>query len=294
MYHFIGLSKTAHEAAERTAFAWNHPHSNWHTGSAHTPRNSLYWRLGADGVGGIFKLLTGEASASVTLPQHSNNEGNGPVGKLAEAANHLPESVQGKLLYNNSLIRRTVQAELAATMPVIFGQGNDELRLATRASSIIVEPAEFIRNVDLAVRYGKALRDRQITNRRAGDAVARFIGREEQASFARHGQAAAYLRTVVGGKETQFDTTHGKRRIDALDASGVVHQAYLTFTSKQLEEVQLPKDAELIQGHPDVTGVVWHFFRRTGQTGKVGPPDHLRRKLEARGITVVIHDIEEQ
>src|SRR5690606_34842063 len=115
----------------------------------------------------------------------------------------------------------------------------------------------------------------------------------ELSSFAHHDQAAAYLRTIVGGKEAEFETVHGKRRIDAQDASGVVHQAYLTFTAKQLEEVQLPKDVDLIQRHPEVSGVVWHFFRRTGQTGKVGPPDHLLRKLEASGITVVIHDVEE-
>ncbi|GIQ68255.1 hypothetical protein DUZ99_04395 [Xylanibacillus composti] len=293
-YHFIVLSKTAHETVERTAFAWNHPASEWRTGVVPAePRTSLYWRLGADGIIGIFKLLTGEIPSAIHLPHQGSEGREGPSGKLVRAAAHLPDTLQGRLHYSNTLLRRSVQAELALSLPVILRPSSEELRYSLRAASVIVEPAEFVRSVDLAVRYGRALGDRQINHQRASAAIARFIGREEPASFARHDQAAAYLRTIVGGKETEFETAHGMRRIDALDANGVVHQAYLTFTAKQLEEIQLPKDAELIQRHPEVTAVVWHFFRRTGQTGKVGPPDRLLRKLEASGITVVIHDAEE-
>lgn len=292
-YHFVTVSKIAHETAERTAYGWNHPESNWHTGATPAePRDSLYWRLGADGFGGLFRLLTGEASSSVHLPQQGDGKEKSPSGKLVRSAGQLSDALHGRLRYNNTLIRRSVQAEMQAALPALF-MSHREVRYSIRASSVIVEPAEFIRNVDLAVRYGSALRERTISERRAGEAVARFVGREELSSFAHHDQAAAYLRAIVEGREAEFETAHGKRRLDALDASGVVHQAYLTFTAKQLEEVQLPKDVDLIQRHPEVTGVVWHFFRRTGQTGKVGPPDHLLRKLEANGITVVIHDVEE-
>jgi hypothetical protein len=50
------------------------------------------------------------------------------------------------------------------------------------------------------------------------------------------------------------------------------------------------KDAYLIREGDPVQAVVWHFFRKTGNKGKVGPGEAFIAELKAHGIAVVIHD----
>jgi hypothetical protein len=155
-----------------------------------------------------------------------------------------------------------------------------------------VEPVELIRLTDLTRSYIGAIKER-ISPRAAKSVLVEPAGSGQPAkgvSFKLESQAAAYLQQLVNGSVSTLETPSGKsRKIDALDANGVAHQAYITFTERQLLSDQMPKDLELLQAGREVKGVVWHFFKREGKSTPV-PSDKLRRELERNGIVVVIHE----
>lgn len=169
------------------------------------------------------------------------------------------------------------------TKPFTFAEMDAE------ALATIVDPVDFIRTVSLVETYAKKLRDQNVSKQAASDAIDEFLGIQTPATFAIHRDAHLYLQQLVNGREVHFETSHGMRMVDAFDPNQISHQAFLTFNTTNLR-LQLAKDAELLLKGDKVKGVVWHFFRRTGQTGRVGPSDNLRREIEEHGIVVVIHD----
>jgi len=194
------------------------------------------------------------------------------------------------LSYTNELFNRKVEFDLNAfvQMPqlVWFLWGKP---LQTEAVARVSEPAEFMRTIDLARSYAAELKRRFIDKDQADDAFAEFMQKKEPDSFRYHDDAADYLRKQVKGVKTSLETSYGTRIIDAMDGQDIVHQAYLTFTESQIRE-QMVKDVELLRKGDPVKGVVWHFFKRTGQTKAVGPSAQLRQELEDNGIVVVVHD----
>jgi hypothetical protein len=243
----------------------------------------------------ILSLFGTAADSSVMLkvPEHANTPGlDGIRQKLQAAAGQLPDETRGFLTYSRRWWERSVGVSLSAffQMPSFSRDipgGEQQVRDA--AVSRISEPVSFVRNVDLVYGYVQLLKQRAVNGEEAHQAVNRFLQLKAPPTFPTHRQAANYLRQLVGGRETSFPTALGTRVVDALDGDHVIHQAYLTFNEKQLRE-QMAKDEELLRAGNVVNGVVWHFFRRDNQTGKVGPSEGLRKELESRGIVVVVHD----
>jgi hypothetical protein len=213
--------------------------------------------------------------------------------KLAKASSYLPANLTGTVAYTNHLIDRKVTVSLQKSFinsNTVFDWIGSE-RVKSEVSSRVVEPVELIRLTDITRTYIGAIQGR-ISPRKAMEALTEPSGSfgGKAVAITSERQAAAYLKSLVNGKERVLNTSSGKSRtIDAFDAHGVAHIAFYTYTENQLRSEQMTKDLELLKQGTQVKGVVWHFFRKDA-AGAVGPSDKLRKELENKGIAVVIHN----
>ncbi|CAM3524207.1 TadE/TadG family type IV pilus assembly protein [Marinicrinis lubricantis] len=289
VYEKIGLEKALHQQVERSAYTWNNSSKQIETGAFDIEANDgLYWRwTGND----IFASLFGASDYStLTFPEDLTGQDLVSM-KLQRSVEGFRSDVTGTFEFQNYMLLQSVtgSGEFVYDSPLL--QIVDPPLLQAESVSYIVDPVELNRTVDFLRTYGKKLMDTKVSKKKASEQVNRFLGLENgQAAFRYHKDTLPYLRKLVGSVKHDFyyDTAHGKRQVDAMDNNGVVHQSYLTFNSKIRE--QLEKDADLLKNNSEVKGIVWHFFRRTGQTGKVGPSDALRKEIESKGIVIVIHD----
>lgn len=291
-YQKTVLYHTASTVAERTAYVWDNSYKDPRTGAHHyDEHDDLYWRWTQDRVTDMFGFIHSRPPQTIYAPEQSIEAGlEGVDYKLQGAAKQLKPHMTGTVMYTNRLIHRTVEVSLDSSMsmpgfatPFLSGEMN------AKASATVIDPVDFIRTVSLVETYAKQLIAHNVSKQAASDAIDEFLGIQSPATFDIHHDAHVYLQQLVDGRERHFETSHGMRMVDAFDRNHISHQAFLTFNTSNLR-LQLAKDAELLMNGDIVKGVVWHFFRRTGQTGRVGPSDSFLREIEAHGIVVVIHD----
>jgi len=252
----------------------------------------LYWRWSEGWETGWWRGDGADAgTARLSLPPREETPTNSVLTRLASAAQTLPAYIHGELKYGGFVLGRHVAAALRSVVgfPEMISAGGDR-EASGYGRSLVVDPAESVRNVQWIKEYAERLRSRYANGSEAKRDIQRFLELEGRAEFARHDEAADYLRKLVSGYATQFTLASGEVRMaDAMTASGVLHQAYLTFRESQLR-IQMRKDAELLrQGNP-VKSVVWHFFRKKGSKGEVGPSAAFLSELAQNGIVVVIHE----
>ncbi|EEE35435.1 hypothetical protein RKLH11_4111 [Rhodobacteraceae bacterium KLH11] len=90
-------------------------------------------------------------------------------------------------------------------------------------------------------------------------------------------------------REVILRTTNGPRRVDVLTEDGGAIESKVGRTSADSTTMrQVNKDRELLE-NGDVTSVTWEF-RRSAQTGRVGPTPRLQAELETAGIEIRIID----
>lgn len=292
-YQHVYMGQLARSAAEKLAFTWNNSHKDIVTGSFNPQEtDGLYWRLTQDNVSDIFGLLQGSGGAHITLP---TNQANGLVEKkLAKAAGLLPAGVTGTATYTNYLLDHQVEVAVNKSflMPTILRKWMNTSQTNGKAVAHVVDSVELIRTTDLTRTYLPTLVGR-ISPEKAKTALVDPVKSDLSGpgvTIQSERQASSYLRSLVGGTEVVRTTASGKsRKIDALDARGIGHQAFYSMTEAQLRAEQLPKDVELLQHDPAVKGIVWHFFKRDAN-GKGMPTDAFRKELERKGIVVVIHN----
>jgi hypothetical protein len=292
-YQHVYIQQLARSAAERLAFTWNNSHKDVKTGSFNPQeRDGLYWRLTQNNMSDLFGLLNGSSGTIIELP---TNQQTGLVeSKLGKASSLLPQGVTGSASYKNFLLDHQVEVILHKSflMPTIMRKWMNTTRTDAKAVAHVVDSIELIRTTDLTRTYLPTLVGR-ISPEKAKAALIEpvksdFAGPSIIIQSER--QASTYLRSLVGGAEVVRTTMSGKsRKIDALDARGIAHQAFYSLTEAQLRAEQLPKDVELLQHDPTVQGVVWHFFKKDA-SGKGMPSDAFRKELERKGIVVVIHN----
>ncbi|SDH87626.1 MULTISPECIES: TadE/TadG family type IV pilus assembly protein [Paenibacillus] len=295
-YHQASLQYTTAMASERAAYIWDNSKKDPLTGAVKAGDNDgLYWRLTNDNVSHMFSFLLPMPSASVKLPLTPNNASadSGPQAKLVRAASTIAaDEAQGELGYENFGVLRFVRAALHKPMHLpdfaqrLWGRAN----VSGASKSYVVDPAETIRLTDLTRTFIGEIQGRI----KPKDALAAMVepktSVKEKPLIDNEKKAAQYLRLLVSGTEKEIEVNPGTmRKIDALDAGGVAHQAYYTFNEKNLREVQMVKDAELLKKGTEVKGVVWHFFKPSKQD-KVKLSPGLLRELERNGIVVVIHE----
>ncbi|NOU65050.1 hypothetical protein GC096_13515 [Paenibacillus sp. LMG 31461] len=292
-YQHVYIGQLARSAAEKLAFTWTNSHKEINTGSYYPQEtDGLYWRLTQDNVSDLFGLLQGNSGASVVLP---TNQANGLVEKkLAKAGVLLPDGVTGTATYSNYLVDHRVEVTVNKSyiMPSILTRWMHATKTKSKAVVHVIDSIELIRTTDLTRSYLPTLVGR-ISSQKAKAALVDPVKSDlsgPSVTIQSERQASSYLRSLVGGTEVVRTTASGKsRKIDALDARGIGHQAFYSLTEAQLRTEQLPKDVELLEHDPTVKGIVWHFFKKDA-SGKGMPTASFRKELERKGIVVVIHN----
>jgi len=287
----------ANASSDRISEHWNNSYKQPVTGMFSTlQRDPLFWRWNQDGATDWLWGSSEESGARVTLPLSPEAADDSMVRrKLAGGASEWPAAYRGTASFQGVGWSRTVAVEAGVPLSLPGGLGLPGAA-AGRSAKAIAEPAEFIRNVELVLGYLPALKG-------AGEAdkvknlLSPWLDKPDPVpdvdrtlTFRHHSEAVRYLRALVRGQEKRISTEDtGKwRLIDAMDKQGVAHQTYIgpKHPNKDVTD-QLKKDAELIR-KGKVKGVVWHFFRRTGEAS-AGPSPALKKLLQENGIVFVIH-----
>lgn len=279
-------------AADRAAFIWDNSSKHPITGDV-PPQASdgLYWRLHSDSMSDLFRFLIPNKAASITIPAAGSVGKDGPEKKLQSVGRVIPKEWKGSMQYENSGIAREVTVRLHKPFhSPLFVADKVQKQVESAAHSQVVDPVEWIRLVDLTRSFIKEVQGRIKPQAALQTMVEPKTVPDPAAVINSHQTAAAYLRTLVNGQEQTIQVNpSAKRTVDAMDANQVAHQAYYSFNEKQLRDVQMPKDVELLRSGTQVKGVVWHFFKLSKQD-KVKLTGALRQELERQGIVIVIHE----
>jgi hypothetical protein len=280
--------------ADRMAYVWDNSHKDPISGSfAIAARDGLYWRLTQDHAFGLNALFADEPSVTVELPTEiPQSQYNLAKQKLSRAADLLPSGQPVRLSYSKKLLIRSIGVELNAPTrsPTLAELLDFPETIGEAAKSNVVDPVEFIRTIDFARSYAAQLLD-SLPSGEAGELLGRTASLSPSDALKFNGHdidVVPYLQQLVNGRPEEYPSNYGVRHIDALDKSGVAHQAFCTYNSRNLADVQLPKDADLLKKGA-VKGVVWHFFTNCRGT-QSKPSQRLLQKLRDMGIVAAIHN----
>lgn len=289
---------TAGKSADRMAHTWDNSFKHPVTGMYSTLTNDpLYWRWIHDGAADWFVGLTGTSDTVVLYPVEGEGGATSalPLKKLSKGADLWPSAYHGTGSFERDGFARQIRvaAEVPLFLPHLMQRSN---AASGNSAESIAEPAEYIRNIELVLGFLPSVKTK-LTGDTLQNTMSPWLnkqgvlqGRDTSLTFPHHAEAVKYVRALVHGKEQRIGTveTGSWRLIDAMDKHLVAHQTYIgPKTTNQDVMNQLVKDAELLR-RGEVNGVVWHFFRRTGETAS-GPSPSLKQMLEKHGIIVVIH-----
>ncbi|XEC93844.1 TadE/TadG family type IV pilus assembly protein [Paenibacillus tarimensis] len=157
VYQKVILYHISSAAADRTAFNWGNSHRSADTGQA--PDGSydgLYWRVSDDDMlESFFGVGKSEERAVIRMPNAgTRDEGRSlPERKLSAASAWIPVSYAGEIAYEQGALVRKISVKLRhaislSPLEALIGRSEPN----SRAQSAVVDPPEFIRNVEL-VRY---------------------------------------------------------------------------------------------------------------------------------------------
>lgn len=164
IYEKAVLYGAASVTSEQTAFLWDNSYRNIRTGLAGEGEyDELYWRIKDDElVQSLFGLgEAGEPDAAISIGSltssgvnKTDNRTSSLVdNKLMRTTQHLEGMLFGENRYTRKLTSRFVETALRTPMESnVLRRLDAHYEQASLAASIIVDPAEFIRTVDL-VRY---------------------------------------------------------------------------------------------------------------------------------------------
>lgn len=294
VYQKVYVEQMARTTAERLAYTWDNSHKDLVTGNFNpNERDGLYWRLAQDSMSDLFGLLVAKGATEVSIPVAGNERMGLVESKLAKSRELIPSGMDGVARYSNYLLVRKIEVNLHKSFlfPTFTFKLFNSGPTSGESISYVIDPVELIRITDMARTYMKDIKGR-ITVQEARAALKEPLQglSGEGVKITSERQAAAYLKSMVGGKEVVFSTPSGKSRtVDALDAQGIAHQAFYNVTESQLRNDQMPKDVELLEQGTQVKGVVWHFFKK-GTEQKEIPSANFRKELERKGIVVVVHN----
>lgn len=157
VYQKSFLVQASSAASERSAFIWDNSHKNAVNGEiAEGQYDSLYWRLTEDQLlGSLFSLGSKSSARTISIPGGAQNGELADV-KLAKGAESVPEGMRGEMMYDNTVILRQVSTELSWPISItplakVMSGGSD---LQVKSRSIVVDPVEFIRTIELMRYYG--------------------------------------------------------------------------------------------------------------------------------------------
>jgi hypothetical protein len=182
IYQQSMLVQASAAASERTAYSWDNSHKFAATGFVEQGQyDSLYWRLTDDNVvRTLFGLAGGDSTRSITLPQGEAEGGKLPEHKMSKGGTAVPASMAGEMRYTNQLLIRKVTTSLneQVSLTPLSRILDDGGQIKVSAQSIVVDPVEFIRSVDLMRYYGSKFQGgRNGTDKAAaGEVLQKFGG----------------------------------------------------------------------------------------------------------------------
>ncbi|MNO13031.1 hypothetical protein D3C76_26510 [compost metagenome] len=150
------LLQVASATTERAAYNWDNSHKETKGAYAVGEYDPLYWRIGDDDLlSSLFGIGSSNGGAAITLPAAGDGD-TLPVIKMEHASSMVPANMPGEMNYAYSLTGRKVSAELKRVLhlPVLDGILSDRAVPVVQARSVVAEPVEFIRTVDLMRYYG--------------------------------------------------------------------------------------------------------------------------------------------
>ena len=154
----------ASTASERAAFAWSNSNKDPRTGAYPEGQyEGLYWRLTEDRlISGLFGgTTTAEDEEGVSIENEASTEAGGGLTerKLSAAANSLKASIPGEWGYRNTAVFREIAGEASSSaVPEALRRIWPAAAIRSVPTSVVVEPAEFIRTVDLIRYYAQKFR----------------------------------------------------------------------------------------------------------------------------------------
>ncbi|CAM4367226.1 pilus assembly protein [Saccharibacillus endophyticus] len=176
LYQSAMLVQASAITSERAAYSWNNQHKDARTGSfSENPedKEGLYWRLTDDQLlAALFSGVGGETAAE-TINVPGGAGGSLSATKMAKAAEQLPAGMDGTMTSKRGLLHpiTTVLYTPLNLTPIKRIAGD---KMGGAQYSTVVEPVEFIRNIEL-VRYyaGKFKADKAVpAEEKGGEAVA--------------------------------------------------------------------------------------------------------------------------
>ncbi|RJX41662.1 hypothetical protein D3P09_06805 [Paenibacillus pinisoli] len=168
LYQKVIIFYSVSAISERAAFSWDNSHRDAGTGILTEPLyDGLYRRLGSDGaLASLFGLAGDESRRSISIPEEfqpgrAENDDLARL-KLANSAAWLEAAglgYNGTVQYNGEGLSRHVEASLRKPIRLLpFESSWIRGEPDASAKSGIVDPAEFIRSVDLARYYSAKLK----------------------------------------------------------------------------------------------------------------------------------------
>lgn len=183
IYQKVVLYYSASETAERASFSWDNSHRNARNGMLTTGQNDgLYWRVSGDYMlGSLFGITANQTDITLEIPGSQSADELELAGtKLRQAAAWLTGDAglpfQGNIAYANSLLKREVAVKLkqpVSLAPLELTLGLSEPK--TAAAATIVDPVQFIRDVDM-VRYYTAKFNNGTSKQQAAKALQAYSG----------------------------------------------------------------------------------------------------------------------
>jgi hypothetical protein len=131
-------------------------------------------------VGTLFGLAGEDSTRSITLPQGEAEGEKLPELKMSKGGTAVPASMAGEMRYTNQLLIRKVTTSLneQVSLTPLSRILDDGGQIKVSAQSIVVDPVEFIRSVDLMRYYGSKFQGgRNGTDKAAaGEVLQKFGG----------------------------------------------------------------------------------------------------------------------
>lgn len=172
MLQKVSLVRLATYAAQQGAYIWTDSRRNPENGivDISEEKDSLYYRLN-DNL--LFSEKTFEWSTAGM--EEKDDGGSLLMKKAGKIKSSVCENLKGFILkprdtsirigYSNNLLKGQLTVEVTQEISIPLGgikaffDGKDTVTLQGRAASTVVEPAEYIRNIDLAVELSKKIED---------------------------------------------------------------------------------------------------------------------------------------
>ncbi|SDW39917.1 TadE family protein [Paenibacillus sp. PDC88] len=157
LYQKSALLQYASAASERASYSWDNSHKDAKTGSyPEGETDPLYWRFADDHmIGTLFGSASGGQITTMELPGGAESE-ELPMKKLSQSGAALPVLYSGQMEYANQMLDRQVWTKLNQNvrLPMLDFLFSGDPRIQHSGKSTVVEPDEFIRNVELMRYYG--------------------------------------------------------------------------------------------------------------------------------------------